>query len=281
MSDLGTLGGTASRALRVSTPFSGEIFGESRTVDGDLHPVRWWAGHIADFTQALGANSQIELVVPVRGDLTTSMRVISGTASPGAPVHAYLVSVPFFTDPSTPRAIVDGVIEDVVGSGELTRFVFTTNDVTASIITDTAFRKCQPCAAGDTVSLDQNQLGSDVSSGTATVLGNQYAAFETPQIVYTISAGSFIVPTTGEQSFTVSMPFSYSGFVLGALRGGVDWRRPDSLFGVSLSGTGTVTFEIFSPDGRIYFETKLQYVFEAPSASVYPGLKSLRRLQFH
>src|SRR5262245_62061441 len=68
INDLGTLGGTESRALRTVLPF-GEIFGESRTVEGDLHPVRWWPtrflGGFADFAHVLGADSQIELIVPV------------------------------------------------------------------------------------------------------------------------------------------------------------------------------------------------------------------------
>jgi probable HAF family extracellular repeat protein len=266
ITDLGTLGGTESRALRVA--ITGEIFGESRTVEGDLHPVRWWSAHIADFAHALGANSRIELVVPVRGDLTK--KVISGRASPRAHVHAYLVSVPLFNDPITPRTIRDGVIENIEGSQDVTRFVFTAKHVAASMGSRTAFRRCQPCGAGTVVSLDQNQLVTQDSFGSAIVRGNQYDGLAMPQVRYTISAGSFTVPTTGEQTITVSMPFSYSGFVLGALQS--DWRFPDLLFGVSLRGAGTVTFEMFSCDTcilgdgrRFYFETRLQYAFEAPS----------------
>jgi probable HAF family extracellular repeat protein len=271
ITDLGTLGGTESRALRPGDG-GGEILGESRTVDGDLHPVRWWSGHIADFAQALGASSQIELAVPVRGDLTK--KVISGTACPGAPVHAYLVSVPGPFDSIPPRAIVDGVIENIEASQDVTHFAFTVNDVTASMGSRTDFRVCQrqPCVAGNVVSLAQNQFVTEDSFGSATVLGNQYDSLAMPQVRYAISAGSFTIPTSGEQSITVSMPFSYSGFVRGAFESAGMY---DPLFAVSLSGAGTVTFELFScdtcilPDGRrLYSETKLQYVFEPPSESV-------------
>jgi hypothetical protein len=93
-----------------------------------------------------------------------------------------------------------------------------------------------------------------------------------PQVRYELSVDSVTVPTTGEQSITVSMPFTYSGNVLGALTS--DWQVPDLLFGISLRGSGTVTLELFSCDGcvfadgrRYYSQTSLQYVFEARSES--------------
>jgi probable HAF family extracellular repeat protein len=275
ITDLGTLGGTASRALRVShsgfgADFPGEIFGESQIVDDNLHPIRWWRGRIADFMHVLGADSRIELVVPVKGDPTK--RVVSGAASPGADVRAYLVRVPTFRDPIGPRTINDGVIENIEQSQDVTRFVFTTEDVTAELGSRTTFRRCQPCGAGASVSLSQDQLVTQDSFGWATVRGNeyrgQYGYISMPQVQYTITADSFTVPTTGEQLITVSSPFTYSGFVLGTLPF-FDYSPPDWLFGVSLRGAGTVTFQIFScdtcilPDGRrIYSETELKYAFE-------------------
>ena len=271
ITDLGTLGGTESRALRV-TMFRGEIFGESRTVEGRLHPVRWWSGHIADFAHTLGANSRIELVVPVRSDPTQSrMRVISGRISPRAPVRAYLVYVPGFSDPVPPRTIRDGVIQSV--GGNLTSFVFSVRGVAASLTSFFDLHPCEPCAAGDIVRLSRNQLVTEDSQGSATVRGSQYNNIQMPQVRYTISVDSFAVPTTGEQTITVSMPFRYSGFVLGALQS--DWQIPDLLFGVSLRGAGTVTFEMSSCDGcvlgdgrRYYFQTSLRYVFETRSESL-------------
>jgi probable HAF family extracellular repeat protein len=266
ITDLGTLGGTESRALRV---LSDEVLGESRTGDGDLHPVRWWHGRLADFAHVLGADSQIELVVPlavpVTGDLTK--QVVSGAAYPGADVHAYIVVVPRFNDPSAPRTINDGVIENIEQSQDVTRFAFTTEDVTAALGSRTYFRRCRPCAAGSTVSLSQNQLVTEDSSGSATVRGNQYDSIAMPQVRYTITAESVTIPTTGEQLITLSRPFTYSGFVLGASV--VPGWLYDYLFGVSLRGAGTATFQIFScdecilPDGRrIYSETELKYAFE-------------------
>jgi hypothetical protein len=68
------------------------------------------------------------------------------------------------------------------------------------------------------------------------------------------------------------MPFTYTGFVRGALP--YDFQGPDALFGVSLRGAGTVTFVMSSCDGcvlgdgrRYYFQSSLQYVFEARSES--------------
>jgi probable HAF family extracellular repeat protein len=268
MSDLGTLGGTESRALRIvaDSPHPNEIFGESRTVEGRLHPVRWWFGRIADFAHALGAHSRIELVVPVKGD--PRMRVISGRVSPGAHVRAYLVYVPGFSDPVPPRTIRSGVIQSV--NHDLTTFVFTTKGITASLTSFYTLLPCDPCAAGDTLNLSRNQLVTEDSNGSVSVRGNQYDHVPLPQVGYRLSAGSVTVPTTGEQSITVSMPFTYSGNVLGALQS--DWQLPDLLFGISLRGSGTVTLELFSCDAcilgdgrRYYFQMSLQYAFEAPS----------------
>ena len=103
--DLGTLGGSESRALRVGSG----VLGESRTVEGDLHPVRWWLdsglpGRLADVAHVLGTDSQIELVVPFTGDFGEQGNVVSGAASPGADVHAYIVSVPrVVNNPGTPQ----------------------------------------------------------------------------------------------------------------------------------------------------------------------------------
>src|SRR5262249_3677449 len=128
----------------------------------------------------------------------------------------------------------------------------------------------QPCGAGNTVSLSQNQLVTEDSFGGATVRGNeyrgQYGGVAMPQVQYTIRADYVTIPTTGEQLLTFSSPFTYLGYVRGALRlGGIY----DELFSVALRGTATVTFQIFScdtcitPDGRrIYTETQLKYVFE-------------------
>jgi probable HAF family extracellular repeat protein len=272
ITDLGTLGGTESRALRTGfgATFPAEIFGESQMVDDNLHPVRWWRGRIADFMHVLGADSRIELVVPVKGDLTKT--VISGAASSGADVRAYLVRVPTVHDPIDPRTINDGVIENIEQSQGVTSFVFTTEDVTAELGSRTNFRRCQPCAAGASVSLSQNQLVTEDSAGGATVRGNeyrgQYGDVLMPQVQYTITADSFTVPTTGEQLITLSSPFTYSGFVLGSLKL-FELRQPDLLFGVSLRGAGTVTFQMFSCDGcilpdgrRYYYETELKYAFE-------------------
>lgn len=258
ITDMGTLGGTESRALR---ELGGVVFGESRTVDGDLHPVRWSRGQLADFAHVLGAESQIEVVVPLSSGPTDA--VVSGTTAPGADVHAYIVSVPGIHDPIPPRAIDDGVIEYIEGSQNVIGFAFTTDDVTAALGSrGTTFHRCSPCGAGATVSLSQNSFVTEDSFGTATVRGNQYRDLAMPQVLYTIAADSVTIPMTGEQSITFTVPFTYSGFVRGA------WQPlifNDSLFVVALRGAGTATFQIFSPDGgRTYTETQLKYTFERP-----------------
>jgi probable HAF family extracellular repeat protein len=206
INDLGTLGGTEGRAL-----FPLGIFGESRTVEGDLHPTRWSQGRISDFAHVLGAESQIESVVPLTGDVTNA--VVSGAASPGADVHAYIVSVPRI--PMSPRTINDGVIEVIRRFPQVSRFVFTTGDVTAQLGSRTYFFDCQPCGAGNTVSLSQNILVIEDSSGLATVRGNeyhgQYGVVAMPQVQFRITADYVTIPTTGEQLITFSSPFTYSG----------------------------------------------------------------------
>ncbi len=261
ISDLGTLGGTESRALRAS---QGQIFGESRTVEGDLHPVRWWPtnffGRLADFAHVLGADSQIELIVPAGSQL-----VISGAASPGADVHAYIVSVPGPFDSSTSRTINDGVIEVlrlVEGEG---RFAFTTEDATADVtMAGGLFSRCDPCGPGSLVSLSYNVLVGPDAFGSATVRGNEYTSqygIPMPEVQLTITADDVTIPTTGDPLITLTVPFMYSGFVLGALA--YEWRgQPDLLFGLGLRGAGTATFQVRRLDSGIYEQVQLKYVFE-------------------
>ena len=121
------------------------------------------------------------------------------------------------------------------------------------------------------MSLSQNQFVTQDSQGSATVRGNEYSGrygvVAMPQVRYTIAADDVTIPTTGEQLITFSRPFTYLGFVLGASPSfGFVF---DDLFGVSLRGAGTATFQIFScdtcifPDGRRYYvETQLTYAFE-------------------
>jgi probable HAF family extracellular repeat protein len=264
ITDLGTLGGTESRALRQL----GAVFGESRTVDGDLHPVRWWHGRLADFAHVLGADSRIEVVVPlfVRATIQVTNAVVSGAIAPGADVHAYIVSVPSI--PTSPHIITDGVFEDI-GDFSGAHFAFTTVDVTAQLDSFFVSHKCPqalPCRAGDMVSLGRNQLVTEHSGGSATVRGNEYGGVAMPQVQFTFTADYVTIPTTGEQLLTFSSRFTYSGYVRGA---SIFSGLYDDLFAVALRGSGTVTFQIWScdtcidPDGRrTYMETQLKYVFD-------------------
>ena len=275
ITDLGTLGGTESRALRQRFFSPLQIFGESRTVEGDLHPTRWLQGRISDFAHVLGAESQIESVVPLAAEsLFVSNAVVSGAASPGADVHAYIVSVLTFPNitQGTPRSISDGVIEVLAPVTGQARFTFTIEDATADVrVREGLYSRCEPCGAGSTVSLGQNVFVTEDAQGTATVRGNeylgQYGPVAMPQVQLTITADYVTIPTTGEQLLTFSSPFTYSGFVVGASP--VPGGPFDPLFGVALRGSGTVTFQIFScdtcilPDGRRYYsQTQLKYVFE-------------------
>jgi hypothetical protein len=250
------------------------IFGESRTVDGDLHPVRWGLRGLADLAHALGADSQIESILDLRGDETSA--VVSGAVSPGADVHAYIVSVPGPFDSSAPRAINEGVIEVLGPITGQAHFAFTTEDATADVgVAEGLYSPC-PCGAGDLVSLSHNILVTEDASGSATVRGNeykgQYGPVGMPQVRFTIAADGVTIPTTGEQLLTLSSSFSYSGYVRGATPFA---GRYDYLFAVALRGAGTATIQLFScdtcilPDGRrYYFQTKLQYVFDGSSESV-------------
>ena len=267
ITDLGTLGGTESRALRERFFFPLQIFGESRTVDGDLHPVRWWFGWLSDLAHVLGAESQIESVVPLTGDATSA--VVSGAVSADADVHAYIVSMPTFSTPGTPRTINDGVIEVLSPIVGRAHFAFTTDDATADVNVREGLFSCSPCLAGNIVSLSYDVFVTEDASGSATVRGNeyrgQYGPVAIPQVLFTIVADSFTIPTTGEQSITFSTPFTYSGYVRGASPFGGYY---DDLFAVALRGAGTATIQLFScdacilPDGRRYYaETQLTYAF--------------------
>jgi probable HAF family extracellular repeat protein len=262
--DRGTLGGAESRALRTS--IWGEIFGESQTAAGDTHPFQLWRG-LVDFSQVLGDDSRIESVVPISDMRARAGTVVSGTAFGQADVHAYIASVPLLSeiDPSTARTITTGVF-DVISLGRA-ELKFQAGDTAGDVHMNTQFGRCYPCAARDTVSLSVARLVSAQAGGSATVRGNSYPSVSMPQVRIDITADSFIVPDTGERSLTISSPFTFSGFVLGATQS--DWQMPDRLFGIPLSGKGTVTLQLFScetcvlGDGRRYYDQReLKYSFE-------------------
>jgi probable HAF family extracellular repeat protein len=255
--DIGSLGGVQSRALRTSA--IGEIFGESQTGDGDTHPFQSWTHQLglADFSRVLGDDSRIESVVPTSAGLT----LVTGTALGLTDVHAYLASVPQAPafDPGAARTITTGVLEARgITSAHL---AFQAGETAADIGMSTPIGRCHPCAARDQVSLSVARSVESEAAGSATVRGISYPSVPMPQVEIAIASDSFIVPDTGEQMLEVSAPFTFSGFVLGAVRN--DFEPPDKLFGIPLKGAGTVTLRLFScdacvlGDGRRYYDQQL------------------------
>jgi probable HAF family extracellular repeat protein len=263
--DIGTLGGAQSRGLRTS--YWGEIFGESQTPDGDTHPFQSWQGQrgLADFNRVLGDDSRIESVLPTSDG---SAVVVSGTALGLTDVHAYLASVPQAPsfDPGTARAITTGVFE--ARSLTSAHLAFQAGDTTADIGLAVQLGQCHPCAAGASVSLSVTTFVSSDAFGSATVRDTQYPGVPMPQVQIAVSSDSFTVPDSGEQLLAFTAPFAFSGFVLGASRS--FWEPPDKLFGIPLTGGGTVTLQLSScdacvlPDGRRYYDQQqLTYSFES------------------
>jgi probable HAF family extracellular repeat protein len=262
--DIGSLGGVQSRALRTSA--IGEIFGESQTGDGDTHPFQSWTHQLglADFSRVLGDDSRIESVVPTSAGLT----LVTGTALGLTDVHAYLASVPQAPafDPGAARTITSGMLE--ARSFSRVQFTFQAEDTTADVSMGTQIGQCHPCAARASVSLSLSRFVSQEAFGSATVRGNSYPSVPIPQVLIAIAADSFTVPDTGERMLEVSAPFTFSGFVLGAVRS--DWELPDKLFGIALKGAGTVRLLLSSCEGcvlgdgrRYYDQQQLTYSFES------------------
>jgi probable HAF family extracellular repeat protein len=262
--DIGTLGGAQSRGLRTS--FWGEIFGESQTGDGEMHPFQSWRflRGLPDFSRVLGDDSRIDSVVPTSAG---SAVVVSGTGLGLTDVHAYLASVPQAPgfNPDAARTITTGVFEARTFSSA--HFAFQAGETEADIGISTELGQCHPCAAGANVSLSMSRLMTEEAFGSATVRGTSYPSVAVPQVQIAMTADSFTVPDTGELLLTVSAPFTFSGFVLGAARS--DWQVPDKLFGIPLTGAGTVTLQLSScdacvlPDGRRYYDQQqLMYSFE-------------------
>jgi probable HAF family extracellular repeat protein len=264
INDIGTLGGTESRGLRVYS--FDEIFGESQTVDGDTHPFQWWHGQLSDYARALGVDSRVESVIPAPGPGAGRYMVMSGSAFDGGDVRAYVGFIPWWStsDPGAARTITEGVFDASSSSG--VHFAFHAEDTTADLRMGTRVGQCHPCLAGDTVALGVSRLVTNEAAGTATVRGNSYGQVAMPQVQFTISADSFVIPDTGEQTMTVSSPFTFSGFVLGARSN--DVQEPSKLFGFTLKGAGTVTLRLFSCDTcihdgkRFYDQQALTYSFE-------------------
>ena len=107
---------------------------------------------------------------------------------------------------------------------------------------------CWPCTAGTTVHLG-GAFNQPRAGGTAVVDGITY-----PQIYFDGMTGTFTSPSfvvTGESSFTVTQPFSYTGVVSGYLidpwvSGFTEPAFTRTLLG---QGTATATF-LFAPAGE-------------------------------
>jgi hypothetical protein len=96
-------------------------------------------------------------------------------------------------------------------------------------------------------------------SGTAFGLADVHAYLASVPQAPSFDAGAARTITTA--------PFTFSGFVLGAVRS--DIQPPDKLFGIPLKGAGTVRLQLFScdacvlGDGRRYYDQQqLTYSFE-------------------
>jgi hypothetical protein len=147
------------------------------------------------------------------GSLTVPV-IMSGSAFDGGDVHASVGFIPWWStsDPGAARTITDGVFDASSSSG--LHFAFHAEDTTADLRVGTRVGQCHPCLAGDTVALSVSRLVTNEAAGTATVRGNGYGQVAMPQVQFTITADSFVIPDTGEQTMTVSSPFTFSGVVL-------------------------------------------------------------------
>ena len=137
-----------------------------------------------------------------------------------------------------PVQITSGFLRDVGPLGGGT-FEFVGADFFASGFADEGIiapaMSCTPCAPGDTFSMLAVYMGF-IGSGTATVGGTSYEQIHLHgELVF--GSADVTAPSMTPNGFTVSQPFTLSGYLVGSL----NLASGPDVFRQALTGHGTVT----------------------------------------
>lgn len=129
---------------------------------------------------------------------------------------------------------------------------------------------CAPCTAGETASISFYRVGGDIRGGSGVVNGVVY-----DRLFYEanmrIEGDVFFVPDDTSSIVTLTVPFTFSGSVLGCEQSTTGSPCASPIFSTTLSGQGWATVQlhsyVFNTGLRVYDLQRITYNF-GPGAPV-------------
>jgi hypothetical protein len=174
-----------------------------------------------------------------------------------------------------PEARADGL---VVTNGSLSFtssnggfFSFSGGNTTLNGWVDFAPLSCSPCTAGQAVNLSFNRVGGDIRGASGIIDGVSYNSFYN-ETWLRFETETFFVPNDASSIITLTVPFTFTGNMLGCNESTVGGPCPSPIFSTMLSGQGFVTLQLYShvifDSLRIYETRSITYNFGPGTAPV-------------
>jgi hypothetical protein len=175
-----------------------------------------------------------------------------------------------------PEARADGL---VITSGYATFptssggfFSFSGGNTTLNGGIDFAPLSCSPCTAGEAVNLSFNRVGGDIRGTSGIIDGVSYDRFYNSTWLR-FETETFFVPDDSSSIITLTVPFTFTGNMLGCNESTTGGPCASPIFSTMLSGQGFVTLELYShvifDSLRIYETRSITYNF-GPGAAPVP-----------
>ncbi|HEX8746048.1 MAG TPA: PEP-CTERM sorting domain-containing protein [Pyrinomonadaceae bacterium] len=130
-------------------------------------------------------------------------------------------------------------------------FTFSGGNTTLNGWIDFAPLSCSPCTAGQSVNLSFNRSDGDIRGASGIIDGVSYNSFYN-QSWLRFETDTFFVPDDASSIITLTVPFTFSGNMLGCTQSTVGGPCPSPIFSTMLSGQGFVTLELYS---HVIFDT--------------------------
>lgn len=150
-------------------------------------------------------------------------------------------------------------------------FSFSGGNTTLNGGIDFAPMACSPCTAGQAVNLSLYRVGGDIRGTSGIIDGVTYDRFYNESWLR-FETGTFFVPDDASSIITLTVPFTFSGSMLGCTQSTVGGPCPSPIFSTMLSGQGLVTLELYSYmllDGRRAYDTR-SIIYNFGSAAPVP-----------
>lgn len=123
---------------------------------------------------------------------------------------------------------------------------------------------CSPCTAGQSVNLNLYRVGGDIRATSGIIDGVTYDRFYNESWLR-FETEALFVPDDASSIITLTVPFTFTGKMLGCTQSTVGGPCPSPIFSTMLSGQGFVTLELYShvifDSLRIYETRSVTYNF--------------------